>query len=240
MADATPTATETTLVRAQSRYVRGSARKARVVLDHIRGKSVVQARAALAFTPRAAARDILATLESAAANAENNHDLEPSELRIEEAYADEGPTLKRWQPRARGRAMRIRKRTCHLTVVLRHDPKLAEAVAATGGRRSSAAQATIEATQRARRTGKAVAPEAAVETTDAPAATEAPAPKRRRAKAAAPAVVEETTTADETTEAAEAVADEVPAAEAPATAEGDEAPAAEAASDETTPNEEEV
>jgi large subunit ribosomal protein L22 len=234
MADA-PT-TETTIVRAQSRYVRGSARKARVVLDHIRGKSVVQARAALAFTPRAAARDILATLESAAANAENNHDLEPSELRIEEAYADEGPTLKRWQPRARGRAMRIRKRTCHLTVVLRHDPKLAEAAASTGGRRNSAAQATIEATQRARRTGKAVAPEAAAETTETtetPAASEAPAPKKRRSRAKAPAAVEETT--------AEAVVDEVPADEAPAAAPADEAPVAEAESeDTTTPNEEEV
>jgi large subunit ribosomal protein L22 len=237
MAEATPT--EVTRVRAQARFVRGSARKARVVLDHIRGKSVVQARAALAFTPRAAARDILATLESAAANAENNHDLEPNELRIEEAYADEGPTLKRWQPRARGRAMRIRKRTCHLTVVLRHDPKLAEAAAATGGRRNSAAQATIEATQRARRTGKAAAPEAAAEatetteTTETPAASEAPAPKKRRAKAApAPAAVEETT--------AEAVVDEVPADEAPAPAPADEAPVAEAESEDTAPNEEEV
>jgi large subunit ribosomal protein L22 len=233
MAEATPT--EVTRVRAQARFVRGSARKARVVLDHIRGKSVVQARAALAFTPRAAAREILATLESAAANAENNHDLEPNELRIEEAYADEGPTLKRWQPRARGRAMRIRKRSCHLTIVLKHDPKLAEAAAATGTRRGSAAQATIEATQRARRTGKA-APEAvaeATETTETPAAGEAPAPKKRRSRAKAPAAVEETT--------AEAVVEEVPADEAPAAAPADEAPVTEAASDDnTTPNEEEV
>ena len=98
----------------------------------------------------------------------------PDELRIEEAYADEGPTLKRWQPRARGRAMRIRKRTCHLTVVLRHDPSLAEAAAREGGgRRGAAARATIEATQRARRTGKAVAPEAAVETDEPVDADEA-------------------------------------------------------------------
>jgi large subunit ribosomal protein L22 len=234
-------------VRAQSRFVRGSARKARVVLVHIRGKSVVQARAALQFTPRAAAKDILATLESAAANAEANHDLDPNTLRVEEAYADEGPTLKRWQPRARGRAMRIRKRSCHLTVVLRHDPKLEAAVEASGGRRGAAAKATIEATQRARRTGKAVAPEAAVET-DAPEAveaaetTEAPAPKKRRSKAAAaaPEVTEETAAADD-----DVVADEAPAveAEAPAEAEAqEEAPAAEAASDddESTPKEEEV
>jgi large subunit ribosomal protein L22 len=185
MAETTPT--EVQRVRAQSRFVRGSARKARVVLVHIRGKSLVQARAALQFTPRAAAKDILATLESAAANAEANHDLDPNTLRVEEAYADEGPTLKRWQPRARGRAMRIRKRSCHLTVVLRHDPSLETAAATTsGGRRGGAAKATIEATQRARRTGKAVEPEAVVEA-DAPAATEAPAPKRRRTKAAAKA-----------------------------------------------------
>jgi large subunit ribosomal protein L22 len=157
MAETTPT-DEIKRVRAQSRFVRGSARKARVVLVHIRGKSVVQARAALQFTPRAAAKEILATLESAAANAEANHDLDPNTLRVEEAYADEGPTLKRWQPRARGRAMKIRKRSCHLTVVLRHDPKLEAAVEAAGGRRGAAAKATIEATQRARRTGKAVEP----------------------------------------------------------------------------------
>jgi large subunit ribosomal protein L22 len=228
-----PISEEIKRVRAQSRFVRGSARKARVVLVHIRGKSVVQARAALQFTPRAAAKDILATLESAAANAEANHDLDPATLRVEEAYADEGPTLKRWQPRARGRAMRIRKRSCHLTVVLRHDPKLEAAVEATGGRRGAAAKATIEATQRARRTGKAVAPEAAVET-EAPAATDAPAPKRRRGKAAAeaPAAVTEEAVADET------VADDAPAAETAAT---EDAAAVEAApEDESTPKEEEV
>jgi large subunit ribosomal protein L22 len=242
------TETEPKRVRAQAKYVRGSARKARVVLEHIRGKSVVQARAALAFTPRAAAREILAALESAAANAEANHDLDPNEMRIDEAYADEGPTLKRWQPRARGRAMRIRKRSCHLTLVLKHDPSLAAAAAKEGGRRSGgAAKATIEATQRARRTGKAVAPEAAAETdattaTDAPEAT--PAPKKRRAKAATPApepaaVTEETTV--EESAADEVAPEEAPAAEAPAPAAEEEAPAAEAASDdESTPKEEEV
>ena len=220
-------------VRAQSRFVRGSARKARVVLVHIRGKSVVQARAALQFTPRAAAKDILATLESAAANAEANHDLDPNTLRVEEAYADEGPTLKRWQPRARGRAMRIRKRSCHLTVVLRHDPKLEAAAEATGSRRGAAAKATIEATQRARRTGKAVEPEATVET-DAPAATDAPKPKRRRSKAAAEAPA--ATAAAEETTVEETVVDEAPAA-----AEVEDATAVEAASDdESTPKEEEV
>jgi large subunit ribosomal protein L22 len=234
-----PITEEIKRVRAQSRFVRGSARKARVVLVHIRGKSVVQARAALQFTPRAAAKDILATLESAAANAEANHDLDPNTLRVEEAYADEGPTLKRWQPRARGRAMRIRKRSCHLTVVLRHDPKLEAAAEATGGRRGAAAKATIEATQRARRTGKAVAPGAAAET-DVPAATDAPAPKRRRGKAAA-AAAEAQTAVTEEAPADETVADEAPAAEAPAEAAAEDVQAAEAASDdESTPKEEEV
>ena len=233
-----PITEEIMRVRAQSRFVRGSARKARVVLVHIRGKSVVQARAALQFTPRAAAKDILATLESAAANAEANHDLDPNTLRVEEAYADEGPTLKRWQPRARGRAMRIRKRSCHLTVVLRHDPKLEAAAEATGGRRGAAAKATIEATQRARRTGKAVAPEAAVET-DAPTATDAPAPKRRRGKAAAAADVSAAVTEEAPVD--ETVADEAPAAEAPAEAAAEDVQAPEAASDdESTPKEEEV
>jgi large subunit ribosomal protein L22 len=233
-----PITEEIMRVRAQSRFVRGSARKARVVLVHIRGKSVVQARAALQFTPRAAAKDILATLESAAANAEANHDLDPNTLRVEEAYADEGPTLKRWQPRARGRAMRIRKRSCHLTVVLRHDPKLEAAAEATGGRRGAAAKATIEATQRARRTGKAVAPEAAVEA-DAPTATDAPAPKRRRGKAAAAADVSAPVTEEAPVD--ETVADEAPVAEAPAEAAAEDVQAAEAASDdESTPKEEEV
>jgi ribosomal protein L22 len=105
-------------VRAKARYVRTSARKARLVCDHIRGKSVPEARAILNFTPRAAARDWSKVLESAVANAEANHELIGDELKIAEAYADEGPTLKRYRPRAMGRATRIRKRTSHLTITL--------------------------------------------------------------------------------------------------------------------------
>jgi large subunit ribosomal protein L22 len=105
-------------VRAQAKWVRTSARKARVVLDHIRGRTVPEARTILAFTPRAAAVDIERVLRSAVANAEANHGLDGDELVVEAAYADEGPTLKRWKPRARGRVNRIRKRTCHVTVVL--------------------------------------------------------------------------------------------------------------------------
>jgi large subunit ribosomal protein L22 len=109
---------ERVLVRAQAKYVRTSARKARLVCDHIRGKSVLEARAILAHTPRHVARDWSKLLESAVANAENNHELIGDELRIASVTADEGPTLKRFRPRAMGRATRIRKRTSHLTILL--------------------------------------------------------------------------------------------------------------------------
>jgi len=109
---------ERVVVRARAKYVRTSARKARLVCDHIRGKSVDEARAILAFTPRAVARDWSKLLESAVANAEHNHELVGEELRIVSVHADEGPTLKRFRPRAMGRATRIRKRTSHLTIEL--------------------------------------------------------------------------------------------------------------------------
>jgi ribosomal protein L22 len=106
------------VVRAHARYVRTSARKARMVCGHLRGKSVEEARAILAFTPREVARDWSKLLESAVANAENNHELIEEDLLIREAFADEGPTIKRFQPRAQGRATPIRKRTSHLTITL--------------------------------------------------------------------------------------------------------------------------
>ena len=105
-------------VRATAKYVRTSARKARLVCDHIRGKDVQEARAILAFTPRAAAKAWSKLLESAVANAEHNHELVGEELRVYAVLADEGPTLKRFRPRAMGRATRIRKRTSHLTITL--------------------------------------------------------------------------------------------------------------------------
>ena len=109
---------ERQVVRAQAKYVRTSARKARLVCDHIRGKSVPEARAILAHTPRAVAEDWQKLLESAVANAEHNHELIGDELRINSITADEGPTLKRFRPRAMGRASKIRKRTSHLTITL--------------------------------------------------------------------------------------------------------------------------
>jgi large subunit ribosomal protein L22 len=110
-------------VHAQAKWVRTSARKARVVLDHIRGRSVPEARTILAFTTRAVATDIEKVLRSAVANAESNHGLDGDGLVVEAAYADEGPTLKRWKPRARGRVNRIRKRSCHVTLVLAEVPE---------------------------------------------------------------------------------------------------------------------
>jgi large subunit ribosomal protein L22 len=116
--------TDTLTVRAEARWTRFSARKARVVLDHIRGRSVPEARTILAFTPRAAASEIDKLLRSAVANAEANHGLDGDELIVVAAFANDGPTLKRWRARARGRVNRIRKRTCHITVELAQDPRL--------------------------------------------------------------------------------------------------------------------
>jgi large subunit ribosomal protein L22 len=117
--------TEEQVVRAEAKWVRLSARKARVVLEHIRGRSVPEARTILAFTQRAAAKDIEKVLRSAVANAETNPLLHwnGDDLIVRAAYADEGPTLKRWRARARGRVNSIHKRTCHITVVLAQAPE---------------------------------------------------------------------------------------------------------------------
>ena len=106
------------IVRARSRYVRSAPRKARLVMGHIRGKEVEQARAILAHAPRAVAEDILKLLNSAIANAESAYELGPDELRVVKAVVDEGPTIKRFRPRALGRATPIKKRTSHMTIEL--------------------------------------------------------------------------------------------------------------------------
>jgi large subunit ribosomal protein L22 len=106
------------VVRASSRYVRVAPRKARLIADQVRGLHIEQARALLAFSPRGAAQDIGKLIESAASNAENNHDLIADEMLIAEITVDEGPTLRRFRPRAMGRASRINKRTCHIAVAL--------------------------------------------------------------------------------------------------------------------------
>jgi len=117
-------------VRAEAKWVRSSARKARLVTDQIRGRSVPEARTILAFSQRAIAREVEKVLNSAVANAESRPDLRLNgdDLLVAAAYADEGPTMKRWRARARGRVARIRKRTCHITVRLVEQPQAAPAV----------------------------------------------------------------------------------------------------------------
>ena len=106
------------VVNASAKYVRISARKARVVADQIRGKSYEEAEALLSFSPRGASVPMLKLLRSAGANAENNDDLDPEDLMIKAVAVDEGPTMRRYRPRARGRATRIDKRSCHISIAL--------------------------------------------------------------------------------------------------------------------------
>jgi len=164
-------------VRAQAKYVHSSARKARLVTDLIRGRSVPEARTILRFADRAVARDVERVLHSAVANAESRPDLlwNGDELVVATAYADEGPTLKRHRARARGRVGRIMKRTCHITV------ELVQSEASV----SAAASAAPETRFGRRRTGQAqepaLVPDDAVETEtveeDAPIAGASPVPK---------------------------------------------------------------
>jgi large subunit ribosomal protein L22 len=136
------TQTSEQVVRAEAKYVRLSARKARIVLANIRGRSVPEARTILAFTQRAAAIEIEKVLRSAVANAETNPLLHwnGDDLVIKATYAGEGPTLKRWKPRARGRVNQILKRTCHITIELAQNPNVG-----TARTRRAAAPTTTEA-----------------------------------------------------------------------------------------------
>ena len=117
-------------VRAQAKYVRMSPRKARLVAEHIRGRSVPEARAVLAFTSREAAGVLQKVLQSAVSNAEMNHGIAEDRLYVKAAYVDGGPVMKRWRARARGRVARIRKRTCHITVRLAEMPQASPTVEA--------------------------------------------------------------------------------------------------------------
>ena len=140
--------TEKRIVRAQAKYVHSSARKARLVTDLIRGRSVPEARTILAFSDRAIARDIERVLHSAVSNAESRPDLlwNGDDLLVETAYADEGPTLKRHRPRARGRVGRIMKRTCHITVELAPSPAAIAAAAAAAAAPKRAPRAAKKST----------------------------------------------------------------------------------------------
>ena len=148
--------------RAKASFVRGSAYKAREVLDLIRGKSCAEAQEILAFSERDVARPIGKVLDSALANAEHNDGLDADELYVAACYADEGPTLKRWRPRARGRATPIRKRTCHITVIVsRYDPERLEIVRAKQSRSGvTTAEARRRRVARSRAAAQAEATEA--------------------------------------------------------------------------------
>jgi large subunit ribosomal protein L22 len=158
-------------IAARARHVRTSAQKARLVLEHIRGKPAEEARAILQFQTRAAARDAGKVLASAIANAENNAGYDPDDLIVVGAYADEGPTIKRWRARARGRVNRIRKQTCHITIEL----AVAEPGEMTRRQAERAARPKRRAAQpkQAQQTAPEVAEEAAPE---APAEEAAPEP----------------------------------------------------------------
>jgi large subunit ribosomal protein L22 len=186
--------TERDIVRAQARYVRCSARKARLVLEHIRGKQATEAKAILAFATRAAAKDAGKVLASAIANAETNNGYDVDDLVVVAAYADEGPTLKRWRPRARGRVNRIRKRTCHITIQL--------AVAEPGEVKRPVRRRPAPAPQ--------AAPELEATPTETAATEEKPKPKRKPRAKKAP-------------ETAAAAAEPAPATETDAETGGEEA-----------------
>ena len=157
--------------RAEAKYVRVSPRKARVVVEHIRGRTVPEARTVLAFTQRAAAREIEKVLHSAVANAESNHGVAGDDLVVSAAYVDEGPTIKRWRARARGRVARIRKRTCHITV------KVAGAPEARRPRRPRAAAGAAEAPVQPQ--GEPVPAEEVAAAAEGAEPTAAEKPKRR-------------------------------------------------------------
>jgi large subunit ribosomal protein L22 len=178
--------TTTPEARAIAKWVRIAPRKARLVTEHIRGRTVPEARTILAFTPRAAAREVEKVLRSAVANAEANHGLIGDELVVSTALVDEGVTMKRWRAQARGRAHRIRKRTCHITIKL--TPLDAEAAPAV----------QPEAPPPAEREEQAPEPEAQAETVVEETTTEEPEaeekPKRGRKRSAEPVAEGETET----------------------------------------------
>jgi large subunit ribosomal protein L22 len=122
--------------RAQARFIRVTPRKARRVVDLIRGLPAAEAQAVLRFAPQAASEPVGKVLASAIANAEHNFKLDADTLYVTKAYVDEGPTLKRFRPRAQGRAYRINKRTSHITVIVESRDETAAGAAAAGGSRA--------------------------------------------------------------------------------------------------------
>ena len=195
-------------VRAVAKWVRISPRKARLVVDHIRGRTVPEARTVLAFTSRAAAREVEKVLRSAVANAEANHELIGDTLYVSEAHVDDGVTIKRWQPRARGRVARIKKRTCHITI------KLSPVDGVTPAR-----GAPVPGTDEVEEVVEAPATESAGALT--PEEQKAAA-KTRRPREVAPKAEPEAAEPEAETEVAEPQAEAAPETEASAEAEAEE------------------
>ncbi len=192
---------ETPQTKATLRYLRTSAYKVREVLDLIRGLDVDDARHVLQFSERGPAREVLKVLNSAVANADHTLNIPADELKVAVAFADEGPTIKRWRPRARGRATRIRKRTCHITIIV---SRLSDAELQQRRRRDGAS-----GTQRRR----GVIPGRRRKATET-ATSESGAPKPGKGKAAGAAAPEEEA-------APEAEPEEAPVAETDAVISGD-------------------
>jgi len=220
-------------VRAVHRNAGMSATKARAVLDLIRGKSVAEARTILQFCDRGAAEVIVKVLDSAVANAGNNNDIPPEELFVTTAYADEGPTMKRWRPRARGRATRIRKRTCHITIIVgrysvEEFDEIRRRQEASGRRPADASASRARRVAKSKKDEEPTTDEVVEETTDVvdEAATDEAVSTEADAEVAETEA--ETEAADEapeseTTDAAdEAAADEVEASDADETEEKDD------------------
>jgi large subunit ribosomal protein L22 len=165
--------------RAVARHVRISPMKARRVVDLVRGLPAKEALTVLQFAPQAASEQVYKVLASAVANAENNERLDPDSLLVRTAFVDEGPTLKRFRPRAQGRAYRIRKRTCHITI------EVESVIVAGGGRRGGALRAATKAAQ-AKATKAANEPEVTeVDEVAVTTADETEAPKQKATKKAA-------------------------------------------------------
>lgn len=182
------TSGESRPVRAVAKYLRFSAQKGRLVVDQIRGKKVLDAATALAFSDRGAAREVMKVLKSAVANAENNHGLRADELYVSAAYVDEGPTFKRFKPRARGRADRINKRTCHVTVIVDNAPAALLEGRGTGAKKADRS-ARVAGSKKATDT-KAPAKKPAAKKSDTPkkpAAATKPAATKTETTDAAPA-----------------------------------------------------
>ena len=175
--------------RAQARFVRVTPMKARRVVDLIRGLPAADAQAVLRFAPQDASDPVGKVLDSAIANATNNHNLNPASLVVAEAYVDEGPTMRRFRPRAQGRAFRIRKRTSHITVILETADAL-EPVKAPAKKSTStkaAPKAAPKATDKATDKPKAAAKKTAEKKADKPEAAETTAPAKKAGAKKAPA-----------------------------------------------------